>query len=120
MGLATDFALQPLRDEGAPPSTDATVGLSPLDGLAGNWTGQGFNAIWYPHSGASDHFLELNVTNDRIDLEVLKRLIPNRGFVYHTGHADQALDQTAVPQVGYATRHLLRRSGTGLLRWRAD
>ena len=82
MELAADFTFQPLsNDEGPPPSTGATVGLGPLAGLAGNWTGQGFNAIWRPHRGNSDHFLELNVTNDQIDLKVINGTIPNRGFV---------------------------------------
>lgn len=79
--MATNFAFQPLNnDEGAPPSTGATVGLGPLAGLAGTWTGRGFNAIWRPHTGASDHFLELNVTNDQIAIEAINGLIPNRGF----------------------------------------
>ena len=43
--------------------------------------GQGFNAIWRPHRGKSDHFLELNVTNDQIGLEVINGQIPNRGLV---------------------------------------
>ena len=82
MELAANFAFQPLNnDEGAPPaSTDSTVGLGPLASLAGNWTGRGFNAIWRPHRGASDHFLELNVTNDQIDIAPINGLIPNRGF----------------------------------------
>src|SRR5215831_10571226 len=82
MELATNFAFQPLfNDEGTPPAISSTVGLGPLAGLAGSWTGQGFNAIWRPHRGNSDHFLELNVTNDRIDLEVINGNIPNRGLV---------------------------------------
>jgi len=84
MELAADFAFQPLdNDEG--PAVRAAVapdqGLGPLAGLAGSWSGQGFNAIWRPHRGASDHFLELNVTNDRIDLEAIPGNIPNRGLV---------------------------------------
>ena len=80
--MATTFAFQPLNnDEGAPPTTGATVGLGPLAGLAGNWTGRGFNAIWRPHRGQSDRFLELNVTNDQINIEAIDGLIPNRGFV---------------------------------------
>jgi hypothetical protein len=84
MELAADFAFQPLdNDEGT--AVRAAVapdqGLGPLAGLAGSWSGQGFNAIWRPHRGASDHFLELNVTNDRIDLEVIPGNIPNRGLV---------------------------------------
>ena len=81
MDLTTNFVFQPLdNDEGVPTSTDATAGLGPLADLAGNWTGHGFNAIWRPHTGASDHFLELNLTNDQIDIVAIKGLIPNRGF----------------------------------------
>jgi hypothetical protein len=87
MELAADFAFQPLdNDDGtaapaAAPAAVADPGLGPLAGLAGSWSGQGFNAIWRPHRGASDHFLELNVTSDRIDLEVINGQIPNRGLV---------------------------------------
>lgn len=84
MELATGFTFQPLdNDEGAaaPVAGAPDQGLGQLAGLAGSWSGQGFNAIWRPHRGASDHFLELNVTNDRIDLEVINGQIPNRGLV---------------------------------------
>ncbi len=84
MELAADFAFQPLdNDEGtaAPAAAPAAAGLGPLAGLAGNWSGQGFNAIWRPHTGASDHFLELNVTSDGIDLTAINGNIPNRGLV---------------------------------------
>ena len=84
MELAADFAFQPLdNDEGTPvlAALAADQGLGPLAGLAGSWSGRGFNAIWRPHTGASDHFLELNVTNDQIDLEVINGNIPNRGLV---------------------------------------
>jgi hypothetical protein len=83
MELAADFAFQPLdNDEGtAVPAAAPAAGLGPLAGLAGNWSGQGFNAIWRPHTGASDHFLELNVTSDGIDVEAINGSIPNRGLV---------------------------------------
>jgi hypothetical protein len=85
MDLAADFAFQPLyNDEGTAAPAAAVApdqGLGPLAGLAGSWSGQGFNAIWRPHRGASDHFLELNVTNDRIDLEVINGQIPNRALL---------------------------------------
>jgi len=82
MELAADFVFQPLNnDEGATPAITATAGLGPLAGLAGNWSGRGFNAIWRPHRGASDHFLELNVTNDQIDLQVINGQIPNSGLL---------------------------------------
>jgi hypothetical protein len=80
MESVANFVFQPLyNDEGTPPP--ATVGLGPLAALAGNWSGHGFNAIWRPHRGNSDHFLELNVTNDQIDLEAINGEIPNRGLV---------------------------------------
>jgi hypothetical protein len=85
MELAADFVFQPLdNDEGTPvlaPAAAPNQGLGPLAGLAGSWSGHGFNAIWRPHTGASDHFLELNLTNDQIDLEVINGNIPNRGLV---------------------------------------
>jgi hypothetical protein len=84
MELAANFAFQPLDNEegtAAPAAAAPDQGLGPLAGLAGNWSGQGFNAIWRPHTGASDHFLELNVTSDGIDLEVINGRIPNRGLV---------------------------------------
>ena len=83
MELAADFAFQPLdNDEGtAAAGPRLAPGLGPLAGLAGTWSGQGFNAIWRPHRGASDHFLELNVTSDQIGLEVINGQIPNRGLV---------------------------------------
>ena len=84
MELAANFAFQPLDNDvaaGAPVAAVPDQGLGPLAGLAGNWSGQGFNAIWRPHRGPSDHFLELNVTNDQIGLEVINGQIPNRGLL---------------------------------------
>jgi hypothetical protein len=82
MELAAGFAFQPLdNDQGTAAPAAATAGLGPLAGLAGNWSGPGFNAIWRPHTGASDHFLELNVTSDGIDLTAINGNIPNRGLV---------------------------------------
>jgi hypothetical protein len=84
MELAADFSFQPLDNDEGTPALAALApdqGLGPLAGLAGSWSGRGFNAIWRPHTGASDHFLELNVTDDQIDLEVINGNIPNRGLV---------------------------------------
>ena len=82
MELAANFAFQPLdNDEGTGAAAVPDQGLGPLAGLAGNRSGQGFNAIWRPHRGPSDHFLELNVTNDQIDLAVINGQIPNRGLL---------------------------------------
>ena len=84
MELAADFTFQPLDNDEETAALAAVApgqGLGPLAGLAGSWSGRGFNAIWRPHTGASDHFLELNVTDDQIDLEVISGNIPNRGLV---------------------------------------
>jgi len=82
MELAANFAFQPLdNDTGTAAAAVPDSGLGPIASLAGNWSGQGFNAIWRPHRGASDHFLELNVTDDRIDLAVINGQIPNRGLL---------------------------------------
>ena len=59
--------------------------LRPLTGLAGKWTGEGFNVIWRPHhpsQGAlvGDHFLELNRTVEQLDFEKIPGTIPNRGL----------------------------------------
>jgi len=84
MELAAGFAFQPLDNDPGTGAAAAAVpdqGLGALAGLAGHWSGPGFNAIWRPHRGASDHFLELNLTNDQIDLEVINGQIPNRGLL---------------------------------------
>jgi hypothetical protein len=98
MDLAPDFAFQPLDNDDATAAPAAAPGavtpeavhvatatppgtLGLLAGLAGNWSGHGFNAIWRPHTGASDHFLELNLTNDQIDIDVIPGDIPNRGLL---------------------------------------
>jgi hypothetical protein len=100
MDLAPDFTFQPLDNDAATAAPAAAPGavtpdvahpaaatppgtLGLLAGLAGNWSGRGFNAIWRPHTGASDHFLELNLTNDQIDLDIIPGDIPNRGLNQH-------------------------------------
>jgi hypothetical protein len=58
--------------------------LGPLAGLAGNWTGRGFNVIWRPHPlkpSGQDRFLELNVTSEQLDFGPALRDIPNRGLL---------------------------------------
>jgi hypothetical protein len=67
----------------APPAASSGDPLGPLAALPGTWTGRGFNAIWRPHQGAQDHFLELNVTNDTIVFTTIPGAIPNRGLVMH-------------------------------------
>lgn len=55
--------------------------LGPLADLPGRWTGKGFNAIWRPHFGEQDRFLELNTTVDVIEFTEIPGDIPNRGLL---------------------------------------
>ena len=60
--------------------------MGPLAFLAGSWRGPGFNAIWRPDNGqppensAIHRFLELNLTNDGFDFQIIPGVVPNRGF----------------------------------------
>ena len=87
------FGPQPPIEEPAAPAVAAEPAaapaaavdpLGPLAGLAGNWTGQGFNVIWRPHPlkpSGQDRFLELNVTSEQLDFGPALRDIPNRGLL---------------------------------------
>ena len=87
MESAADFVFGPLPpiEEPAPPAAVAAADpLGPLAGLAGNWTGQGFNVIWRPHPlkpSGQDRFLELNVTSEQLDFGPALQKIPNRGLL---------------------------------------
>lgn len=47
------------------------------------WTGTGFNVIWRPKmpTSGSDHFLELNLTEETLQFDVVPGPIPNRGLL---------------------------------------
>jgi hypothetical protein len=47
----------------------------------GTWTGSGFNVIWRPNSQGNDHFLELNLTKETLEFEIIHGAIPNRGLL---------------------------------------
>jgi len=94
MGSSADFVfgpLPPIEEPVAPavagePAAPAAAAdpLGPLAGLAGNWTGQGFNVIWRPHPlkpSRQDRFLELNVTSEQLDFGPALKDIPNRGLL---------------------------------------
>ena len=95
MEATADFIfgpLPPIEEPAAPAASGesaafaaATPGLlGPLAGLAGNWTGQGFNVIWRPHPlrpSGQDRFLELNVTSEQLDFGPALKNIPNRGLL---------------------------------------
>jgi hypothetical protein len=56
----------------------------PLAALAGTWEGTGFNAIWVPRQPPlgtnDDRFLMLNLTNEKLTVQPIPGVIPNRGF----------------------------------------
>ncbi len=85
MELAADFAfrpLPPLEDPVHFPFAAVANPLGPLAGLAGKWSGQGFNVIWRPdHKPGQDHFLELNVTSEQLEFDPISGPIPNRGLL---------------------------------------
>ncbi len=86
MELAADFSFQPLpaiQDGVQQLSVGAASPLGPLAGLAGKWTGRGFNVIWRPNHTPStqDRFLELNVTSEQLEFTPISGPIPNRGLL---------------------------------------
>ena len=85
MELAANFSFQPLpavQNAVQQPFPDVASPLGPLAGLAGKWTGRGFNIIWRPnHTPGQDHFLEINVTSEQLEFTPINGQIPNRGLV---------------------------------------
>jgi hypothetical protein len=85
MELAADFSFQPLpalENEIQQPFPEVASPLGPLAGLAGKWSGRGFNVIWRPdHTPGQDRFLELNVTSEQIEFAPISGPIPNRGLL---------------------------------------
>jgi hypothetical protein len=55
--------------------------LGPLADLRGVWKEHGFNQIWRPFHGSQDRFLELNETNETLQIEEIPGDIPNRGLL---------------------------------------
>lgn len=85
MELAAGFTFEPLPPLAEPvrfPFPQIANPLGPLAGLAGTWTGRGFNVIWRPdHTPGQDHFLELNRTSERLEFTAISGPIPNRGLL---------------------------------------
>jgi len=72
----------PPRHGGGPLRT--ALHLGPLASLAGGWSGDGFNAIWRPDKGKPTvplrRFLELNMTKETFDFDIIPGVVPNRGL----------------------------------------
>jgi hypothetical protein len=85
----SDFAFAGLATPAKPAPQAVAAGagapdpLGALAVLAGTWTGHGFNAIWRPHHGNQDRFLELNLTTETLAVSKINGAIPNRGLAMH-------------------------------------
>jgi hypothetical protein len=99
--------------------------LGPLAFLVGSWRGPGFNAIWRPDNPQSPplttppdqtkRFLELNLTHDSFNFQVIPGVVPNRGlnpqtdlslyglhYLQRVSDADPAPSSKVLPP-GYST-----------------
>ncbi len=62
------------------------LNLGPLASLPGSWKGSGFNVMWRPDNPLSQpctqtkRFLELNLTSETLDFQVIPGVVPNRGL----------------------------------------
>jgi hypothetical protein len=95
MQLSPDFVFDPRIQEPESPVKTVTLtaaavetsgpDLGPLADLPGSWAGTGFNTIWRPfhdpQNPDQNRFLELNVTDETLDIEVVQGAIPNRGLL---------------------------------------
>src|SRR5579863_9101615 len=83
-----------------------------IGNFPGTWTGQGFNLIWRPHFQSSDHFLQLNLTADRIHFSAIGGPLPNRGLfepdiaIYAIRYLQQIPDANFPPPGGGGGLHL--------------
>jgi len=77
------FIPLPLADQCSDPFPNIANPLGPLEDLPGTWKGTGFNMIWRPFHGlpAQDRFLELNLTNETLEFDLIPGSIPNRGLL---------------------------------------
>jgi hypothetical protein len=84
MELKSDFVFEPLPPIDKPLEFALALAaspLGPLHDLVGTWEGHGFNTIWRPNHTGQDHFLELNLTSETLQVEEIKGAIPNRGLL---------------------------------------
>jgi hypothetical protein len=85
MELKSDFVFEPLPPIDRPLEfaleRPGVSPLGPLQDLVGTWEGRGFNTIWRPNHTGQDHFLELNLTLETLQVEEIKGPIPNRGLL---------------------------------------
>jgi hypothetical protein len=82
--MATTNTGLPARFQQGPITT--ALQLGPLAPLAGQWKGHGFNVMWRPDNpqsapfSATKRFLELNLTSEMFNFQVIPGVVPNRGL----------------------------------------
>jgi hypothetical protein len=85
MELKPDFVFRPLPAIRRPLQfalQSVASPLGPLEDLVGTWEGPGFNTIWRPnHTPGQPHFLELNLTEEILEVQEIQGAIPNRGLL---------------------------------------
>lgn len=76
-------APSPTPTPAPPPAPEQNPGLGLLEGLLGKWAGTGLNIIWRPQQpiAGSDRFLEINITDEALEFDVIPGVIPNRGLL---------------------------------------
>lgn len=80
MAITIETRLVPIPGIVPQPGLATPLGL--LAPLTGRWVGMGFNQIFRPFHGAgSDNFLELNLTQEKLEFTQIPGEIPNRGRV---------------------------------------
>ena len=67
------------------PPIETLLNLGPLALLGGRWKGDGFNVIWRPDNTGDPNFqvrrfLQLNMTAETLDFDIIPTPIPNRGL----------------------------------------
>jgi len=89
--------------------------LGPLGDLAGRWSGIGFNTIWRPQftpDQATQHFLQLNLTSETLEVRTIGGPIPNRGLIepdsilFGLRYLQEINDANFAPPVGGGGLHL--------------
>ena len=109
-GAAPAPAIAPVPPRFQQGAISTALQLGPLASLAGTWAGNGFNAIWRPDNQHSQpmsqikRFLELNLTTETLEFDVIPGVVPNRGLqpqtdlsLYGLHYLQRVSDATKAP-----------------------
>jgi hypothetical protein len=99
----------------SPSAAGQLSNLGALGDLAGRWSGVGFNTIWRPQHGPTkdtQHFLQLNLTTETLEVRTIGGPIPNRGLIeddiiiFGLRYLQEINDANFAPPVGGGGLHL--------------